>query len=145
MELDSRATNWHACFDETRRMLIEVGKKNKDDMLAKYHALQLIEVEEAQWTDYFHDGKWFVDSGITKMIGLFDSYKPDNYISARPVQDSLALRLYNAPDEHILFSYATLSVSKELANARRPYARLMEKGLYVCFYDDLPMMLPKGQ
>ena len=143
MDLDHRATSWHDCFDETRELLVLVGKEGRDRYLAKYHALSLIEVEEADWTDYFNNSKWFVQDYIMKKAMLFRSFRPNSIEDARHEQDNLALRLYGASDEDMLFAYATLGISRELADIRKDYARLFERGLYVCFSEDLPLMIPR--
>jgi hypothetical protein len=142
MDFDSRAIDWHARFDEASRMLKKVGRIGKDTLMAKFQCEHLVSLEETSWNNYFNQGNWFLTDYVTKKTEHYRLFMPRDHLSARDQQDRLALELHRMQslenfDEEIFFCYTSLGISKELADARHPYTRDIERGLYVCFQDDL--------
>lgn len=144
MSLEYRATNWFACFNDTRDLLVKAGRQKKDTYLAKANAEQLLDFEETEWKDYFRQSESFISDYINRRIKYFEGFRPIDFETARSLQDKLALTLFDAKsssdldyDETVFFAYATLGISRDLADARRPFVREIERGLYVCYADDL--------
>jgi len=142
MDLDYRATSWHDCFDETSEMLRKVGIIGKDTLMAKFQCEYLVSLEETAWNNHFNQGDWFLHDYVTKKMDYYKSFIPRSHLNARDQQDKLALELHGMQrlenfDEEIFFIYTSLGISRELADARLPYTRDIERGLYVCFHDDL--------
>ena len=142
MDFDQRATDWHSCFDEARKMLKIVGRSGKDTLMAKFQCEHLVSLEETAWNNFFNHGDWFLHDYVSKKTDYYRSFMPLDYSNARTMQDQLALELHGMQrlenfDEEIFFIYTSLGISKQLAQARLPYMRDIERGLYVCFNQDL--------
>jgi hypothetical protein len=136
MDLEKRATSWFDCFNETRKLLLKSASSGKDAYHAKYHALALMEVERASWTDHFDKhhgrGQWFVQDWLLAKRDSFEQYK-----DSPEMQHWLANRLVGADDIDLVFAYATYAISREVAIRRQSLHRPIERGLYICFEKDM--------